>query len=67
MSYLSPARLIEAATEIIARRPNATLMKNGVGNFAIIDADDADDADGYYVGWLDLLTGEVHWEWEDDK
>ncbi|MFJ1461819.1 hypothetical protein [Nocardia sp. N2S4-5] len=40
------------AEQVAARHPNATLVKNDVGNLSIIDA-------GEYAGWLDLGSGEV--------
>ena len=36
-----------------AIRDDDTLLKNEVGNLAVFDAD------GYFVGYVDLLTGEV--------
>ena len=49
---MTPAQLLAGATEVAARFPNAELVKNQVGNLAIVDG-------GRYVGSLNLRTGEV--------
>lgn len=52
MRDLTPQELLTAAQQLVAEIPNATLVKNEVGNLAIID-------EGAYLGWVDLRTGEV--------
>lgn len=43
------------ALELVQQRdPAAGLEKNGVGNLSIISG-------GFYVGWIDLRTGDVEW------
>ena len=49
---LTPAQLLDGAREVAGRFPDAELVKNDVGNLAIV-------AGGEYVGYLDLRTGEV--------
>lgn len=56
LTDLTPALLLQAAQEIVRRRPQSTLVKNDVGNLAVID-------DGEYVGFIDLRTGEVDLSW----
>jgi hypothetical protein len=49
---LTPAQLLNGAREVAERFPAAELVKNQVGNLAIM-------IDGEYAGYLDLRTGEV--------
>jgi hypothetical protein len=49
---MTPAQLLEGARVVAARFPDAELVKNKVGNLAIM-------VGGEYVGYLDLRTGEV--------
>jgi hypothetical protein len=49
---MTPAQLLAGASEVARRWPGALLVKNEVGNLAIVD-------DGEYVGFLDLRTGMV--------
>lgn len=39
--------------DLAGRHPNATVVRNDVGNLSILNAD------GSHVGWIDVLTGEV--------
>lgn len=50
---MTPQRLVEIAQEVAARTPDAELVKNGVGNLAILDSE------GEFIGWIDLRYGEV--------
>jgi hypothetical protein len=52
MDDLTPQELLVAAQQLVAEVPNATLVKNEVGNLAIIDG-------GACIGWVDLRSGEV--------
>lgn len=52
MNDLTPQELLAAAQQLVAEVPNAALVKNEVGNLAIID-------EGAYIGWVDLRSGEV--------
>ena len=52
---MTPAQLVAGAQEVIDRAPNAELVKNQVGNLAIIQ-------DGEMIGWLDLRYGVAHWD-----
>lgn len=49
---MTPAQLLAGAREIAERFPGAELVKNQVGNLAVM-------VDGEYAGYLDLRTGEV--------
>lgn len=49
---MTPAQLLAGAAEVASRFPAAVLIKNDVGNLAIL-------AGGGYAGYLDLRTGEV--------
>ena len=49
---MTPQELLSAAHTVLARWPEAELVKNGVGNLSILD-------DGAYVGWINLRDGEV--------
>ena len=50
---MTPAQLLAGATAIAARLPGAELIKNEVGNLAIMDG-------GVYAGYLDLRDGTAH-------
>lgn len=50
---MTPAQLLAGAREVAERWPGASLVKNDVGNLAIV-------VDGEYAGYLDLRTGEVN-------
>jgi hypothetical protein len=50
---LTPAQLLEGAREVAERFPDAELVKNRVGNLAIMTG-------VRYAGFLDLRTGEVN-------
>jgi hypothetical protein len=47
---MTPAQLLAAATEVATRFPAAELVKNEVGNLAIMNG-------GVYAGYLDLRDG----------
>lgn len=49
---MTAAQLLAAAEELHRRYPEAELVKNSVGNLAIL-------VDGTYVGYLDLARGEI--------
>jgi hypothetical protein len=49
---MTPAELLAGARQVAERFPDAELVKNQVGNLAIVDS-------GLYVGSLNLRTGEV--------
>ncbi|WP_280201280.1 hypothetical protein [Nocardia cyriacigeorgica] len=51
---VTPQQLREMADAVAERFPSAVLVKNQVGNLAILD-------DGEYVGSLDLRFGGVNW------
>jgi hypothetical protein len=51
---MTPDQLLAGAREIAEREPGAVLVKNGVGNLAILRG-------GEMLGWLDLRYGTVHW------
>jgi len=44
------ADLAAAAAEVVRRHPEARLVRNRVGNLAVM-------VDGHMVGWLDLTEG----------
>lgn len=51
------ARLISAKIpEVMRRHPGARVVRNDVGNLAIVDRD------GAYLGYIDLYNGEVETE-----
>jgi hypothetical protein len=52
---MTPQQLLSAARFLAEHEHmcDVVLVKNQVGNLAIVDADD------YQVGWVDLRTGEV--------
>lgn len=52
MTPLTLARIAEAVAE---RMPLATLVKNAVGNIAIVDPN------GMYAGYIDLAAGAAVW------
>jgi len=52
---MTPAQLLAGAQEVAGRAPDAVLVKNQVGNLAIV-------RDGEMIGWLDLRYGTVHWD-----
>jgi hypothetical protein len=45
--------LVQLAGETFERFPNAELVKNAVGNLAVV-------VDETYVGYLDLVDGTLH-------
>lgn len=49
---MTMGEFVRMAHRVMEKRPNATLVKNKVGNLAILDDDE-------FVGYLDLLDGEV--------
>ena len=52
LPVMTPAQLLAGAREVAERFPGADLVKNDVGNLAIV-------VGGEYVGYLDLRTGQV--------
>jgi hypothetical protein len=56
---MTPAQLLAGAQAIAERAPDAELVKNDVGNLAIM-------LDGVMIGWLDLRYGTAHFS-EDDS
>lgn len=52
-------QLREMADEVAEQYPDATLVKNPVGNLSVVQ-------DGVYLGWLDLHSGGVEWLEDDD-
>lgn len=56
---ISPGQLVQAAQQVAERWPNARLHKNEVTHNLVIYRD------GEYVGYIDLLHGEVADEEED--
>ena len=55
---MTPAQLLAGAQAVMDRAPDAELVKNDVGNLAIMQ-------DGLMAGWLDLRYGTAHFT-EDD-
>jgi hypothetical protein len=51
---MTPAELAAGAREIFERAPDAELVKNKVGNLAIVRGDEM-------IGWIDLRSGVVEW------
>lgn len=49
---MTPQQLLEAAELLVERMPDAQLVKNDVGNLAVMDGDT-------YAGWIDLDNGDV--------
>lgn len=54
MSELTAARLSAMALEVAKRAPEATLMRNGLGNLAVMQRDEM-------IGWMDFGDGTVYW------
>jgi hypothetical protein len=52
---MTPAQLLAGAREVAERAPDAVLVKNQVGNLAIV-------RDGEYLGYLDLRYGVAEWD-----
>lgn len=50
---ITAKRLLEAALDVRTRFPHARLVKNAVGNLAIMNEG------GTYIGYMDLRTGDV--------
>lgn len=50
---ITPMQLRDLAAECASRWPTAELVKNSLGNLAVM-------VDGEYVGWLDLRTAEIN-------
>lgn len=50
---MSPGQMLEAAQMLVERVPDCRLVKNEVGNLAIVRGDE-------FIGWVDLRSGEVH-------
>jgi hypothetical protein len=46
-------RLQAQLRDLAQTHPGAGVVRNDVGNLAVLDAD------GTYIGWIDTLTGEV--------
>jgi hypothetical protein len=55
---MTPAQLLAGAQAVADRAPDAVLVKNQVGNLAIV-------RDGEMIGWLDLRYGEAYWNDEE--
>ena len=55
---MTPAQLLAGAQAVAERAPGAELVKNKVGNLAIM-------RDGEMIGWLDLRYGTAHFD-EDE-
>jgi hypothetical protein len=52
---MTPQQLLAVTREVVARYPQADLVKNQVGNLSVVNA-------GQYVGFIDLVTGEFEGE-----
>lgn len=50
---MTPQQLLAAAQTVVERAPDAELVKNKVGNLAIVNTD------GNYIGWVNLRYGTV--------
>jgi hypothetical protein len=50
---MTPQQFLNAAEYVAEHMPDAVLVKNQVGNLAIVDVED------FQLGWVDLRTGEV--------
>jgi hypothetical protein len=50
---MTPAQLLAGAQAVADRAPDAELVKNDVGNLAIVRG-------GEMIGWLDLRYGTAH-------
>jgi hypothetical protein len=57
---MTPPQLLSAAQTVIDRAPDAELVKNEVGNLAIVSTA------GEYLGFVDLRNGEVTWMDDSD-
>ena len=55
---MTPAQLLAGAQAVADRAPGAELVKNDVGNLAIVRS-------GEMIGWLDLRYGIPHFD-EDE-
>ena len=58
---MTPQELLAAAQNVVERMPDAHLVKNQVGNLAILDA-----AGEFQHGYVDLRSGEVRFYEDDD-
>lgn len=56
---MTPAQLLAGAQAVMDRAPDAVLVKNDVGNLAIMQ-------DGQYVGYLNLRYGTVDFLADED-
>jgi hypothetical protein len=56
---MTPAQLLAGAQAVMDRAPDAVLVKNDVGNLAIMQG-------GQMTGWLDLRDGTVHFTEDED-
>lgn len=45
--------LADGLSALLERHPDATVVRSRVGNLSILDAA------GKYIGWADVITGEV--------
>jgi hypothetical protein len=50
---MNARELLAAAQTLVERAPDAQLATRGVGSLTLLNGD------GVYIGWLDLVTGEV--------
>lgn len=50
---LSPEQLLRVAQYLVKRHPDVILVKNAVGNLAMVDH-------GEYIGYVDLTEGKVN-------
>ena len=57
---MTPAQLLAGAQAIADRAPDAELVKNEVGNLAIV-------RDGMMIGWLDLRDGTPHFDGDEGQ
>jgi hypothetical protein len=56
---MTPAQLLAGAQAVMDRAPDAELVKNALGNLAIMQ-------DGQMTGWLDLRYGTAHFQADMD-
>jgi hypothetical protein len=54
LPVMTAAQLLAGAREVAERAPDALLVKNRVGNLAIVQG-------SVMTGWLDLRNGIAHW------
>lgn len=54
--YTTTLALIAALQEVVEHKPNARLMKNGVGNLSIVDPETRT-----WVGYIDLHEAATYW------